>query len=299
MSQPKKFTSLGTLVFVVILCFACALTLSVLASALKAPQEEAKELDRSKQMLLAARIFNPNGYFQIKDKNGNYIPAKLSSAGNLVPGAVTDVASTSDIFQVYRKRIRSFLVDGQGHRTSFEKAGLNESQYLTDYRKEGYDRQPYKLVYEILPDDKTSQGVEGYIFHVTGFGLWDAIFGYLAVEPDAVHVIGISWYEHKETPGLGANITEPAWQSQFPEKMIFLPDADGSVNLEKSPIGITVVRGKVADAYPNSPKAKAAVDGMAGATLTGNGVTKAYKDTLSEYRPFLIEVGKDYKKNHA
>ncbi len=51
-----------------------------------------------------------------------------------------------------------------------------------------------------------------------------------------------------------------------------------------------MVRGKVSEVYGDSPKAKSAVDGMSGATLTGNGVTAAYKDVLEAYRAFLISA---------
>ena len=65
MSDPvapsQKFNDSSTLCFVVILCVVCALILSVLASALKDPQQQAIEFDRSKQMLLAARLFSVEG----------------------------------------------------------------------------------------------------------------------------------------------------------------------------------------------------------------------------------------------
>ncbi|HXF28444.1 MAG TPA: FMN-binding protein, partial [Chlamydiales bacterium] len=97
------------------------------------------------------------------------------------------------------------------------------------------------------------------------------------------------------TPGLGANIAEVPWQSQFPGKKVFQPDASGKTDFAKTALGITVVRGKVSDVIGAAPKAVTAVDGMAGATLTGNGVTKAYKDTLAPYRPFLLGLTKEKK----
>lgn len=130
-------------------------------------------------------------------------------------------------------------------------------------------------------------------------GLWDAIYGYLAVKPDGETVIGISWYEHKETPGLGANISEADWQSQFPGKLIFQPSPTGEVDLKAAPIGINVVKGKVAEVLGDVPKAKAAVDGMPGATLTGNGVTTAYRDVLAAYRPFFIKVHDETKEKQG
>ena len=64
-----------TLLFMVVLSLVCAIILSVLASALKEPQEMAKELDRSKQMLIAARILSPYGIFKCKMQKGiSFLP---------------------------------------------------------------------------------------------------------------------------------------------------------------------------------------------------------------------------------
>ncbi len=57
------------------------------------------------------------------------------------------------------------------------------------------------------------------------------------------------------------------------------------------------MKGKVADVFDQTPRAKSAVDGMAGATLTGNGVTDAYKNALAPYRPFLIRIHDEFEKN--
>ena len=131
---------------------------------------------------------------------------------------------------------------------------------------------------------------EGYVIPVNGFGLWDAIYGYLAVATDGNTVIGISWYDQKETPGLGANISEAPWQDLFPGKKIFQESADGKTEFKMTPLGIVVVKGKVSEVLGTNPKSKSAVDGMAGATLTGNGVTDAYRDVLGPYRPFLMKL---------
>ena len=292
--QPKKEqTNAQILTFVVILSFACALILSILASALQQPKEIAKELDRSEQMLIAAKIFSHEGYFLIEDENGEHQPAKFEN-GVLVPGSKEDRASSADILEIYKTRLVPFLVDNKGELTTFQKAKINYKNYIAEYKKTGYYKQPNKLIYEILPNKKSDELKEakpiGYVIPVNGAGLWDAIYGYLAVKPDGDTVIGISWYEQKETPGLGANIADAEWQSHFPGKMIFQESPDGSTDFKSASVGITVVKGKVAEALGDSPKAKSAVDGMAGATLTGNGVTNAYRDVLEAYRPFFIKI---------
>lgn len=301
MSKPKKAPSnTAVLSFIVCLSFVCALVLSVLASSLKEAQETAKELDRSEQMLIAARIFNAKNYFQIRNEAGEYVPAKHLKNGILVPGTVDDQPSSSDILTVFRKRMEAFLVDEQGNATTFQEADLDETTYTIENKKEGYAGLPLKLVYRILPNPdeqgQQSQEAEGYIIPVNGMGLWDAIYGYLAIDTDGITVIGISWYDQKETAGLGAVIAESGWQSQFPGKKIFLSETPGE-DLSRLPVGITVVRGKVSDVIGTGPKAGTAVDGIPGATLTGNGVMKAYSDCLDLYRPFLLRIVEESRKS--
>jgi Na+-transporting NADH:ubiquinone oxidoreductase subunit C len=276
-----------------VVSFISALILSVLAAALRVPQEEAKEFDRSKEMLIAARIYNEvKQTFQLK-VNGEYLPAVYKGNGILEVGTSKTVPTKVQILDVVRARLKPFLVDDQGNRYTFEEKKIDIDEYLSKNKKTGYANLPLKILYEILPNPGSSiKGSEGYVIPVSGFGLWDYIYGYIAIEPNGNDVIGISWYEQKETPGLGAEIAGPAWQSLFPNKKIFQSDSSGKTDYAKAPIGITVVRGKVKDTLGDSKKAMSAVDGMAGATLTGNGVTKAYKDTLTPYRPFFIKLAK-------
>lgn len=293
-----------TILFMVTLSFICALILSVLASALAEPKEIAKDLDRSKQMMIAAKILNHEGNFLIRDPSGNFVPAKYLKDGIVVPGTNEDFATRSQLLDVYKQRLVPMLVDSKGDLTTFKAQNIDEDRYLASYKKSGYYLQPYKLIYQILPnpssEEKLTEGKTapvGYVIPVNGYGLWDAIYGYLAIGLDGNTVIGATWYDQKETPGLGANIAEAYWQNLFPEKLIFQEGTDGKTDFKSAPIGITVVKGKVAEVLGGSPKAKSAVDGMAGATLTGNGVTDAYRQVLNAYRPFLIKLHEANQKS--
>lgn len=299
-SAPKAESSLQTIIFMVILSFICAFILASLASILAVPKEVAKDLDRSKQLLIAAKILSHNGYFTIFNEQGKVIPAKFEE-GKLIPGTEENQATQEQILDLYKNNVKSFLVNGQGEEVTFRQAGIDETEYVTNYKKSGYYKQPLKLIYEILSPiaketDEEGQKPVAYVIPVNGLGLWDAIYGYLAIKPDGNTVIGTSWYDQKETPGLGANISEPDWQSYFPEKKIFQPLASGETDFKTAPLGITVVKGKVRDVLGDSPKSKSAVDGMTGATLTGNGVTDAFREVLAAYRPFFIRLI-DQKKN--
>lgn len=290
--EKRNYTNAQVITFIVILSVVCALILSLLASALKEPKEIAKELDRSKQMMIAAKMLSHSGYFLIEEKDGKYAPAKYEKGGLLVPGSSNDIPGRQELLEVFQKRLIPYLVDATGNLTTFEKAGINLDDYVANYKKTGYYKEPLKLIYMIMPNSEKKEGEKpiGYVIPVNGFGLWDAIYGYIAIKPDGDTVIGISWYEQKETPGLGANISEEYWQSLFPGKLIFQESPNGTTDFKTAPIGITVVRGKVSEVLGTAPKAKSAVDGMAGATLTGNGVTEGYRAVLEPYRPFFIKL---------
>lgn len=231
-----------TLTFTFLLCLICATILSLLASSLREPQEKARLLDRNRQLLLATRLLQNNSPL-----------------------------SGDQILALYADKIRPMLTNDAGDALTFEEAQLNYAAYLDAHQKSGYASLPYKLYYQILPAD-------GVVIPINGFGLWDAIYGYLALQQDGKTVLGTTWYQQAETAGLGANIALPEWQAQFPGKQI-------------GPLGLTVVKGKVADLYPpDSPKARTSVDGISGATLTCKGVTDAYRECLAPYHNLLRRI---------
>jgi len=291
-----------TLVFITVLSIIAAIILSLLASVLEAPKVVAKDLDRSRQMMIAANILDREGSFLIDDGKGKPKKARLEN-GKLVAKSVDNIATQEQLLGIYKDRLQPLLVDSAGKLTTFEAAHINEQEYVSAHRKMGYYKQPLKLIYKILPQEKNNSDKElyanaaGWVIPVNGFGLWDAIYGYLAIASDGITVLGMTWYDHKETPGLGANIADAYWQEFFPGKKIFQQDASGNIDLNTAPLGITVVRGKVSEVYGSSSKANSAIDGMAGATLTGNGVTDAYTDVLKAYRPFLKHVNASYSTN--
>jgi len=297
---PKTtYTNSQVIIFVVILSFTCALILSLRASALEKPKEIAKEFNRSEQMMIAAKILSHDGYFLMENEKGDFIPAKYQKGGLLVQGSINDIPTRAELMEIYQKRLIPVLVDNKGDLTTFEKTNIDKDDYISKYKKTGYYKQPYKLLYKIMPNSEVSTAEDkpiGYVIPINGNGLWDAIYGYMAIKPDGNTIIGISWYEQKETPGLGADIASSFWQNLFPGKVIFQERPSGKTDFKTAAIGIVVVRGKVSNVLGNSPKAKSAVDGMAGATLTGNGVTESYSRVLSAYRPFFIKIHEENSK---
>ena len=306
-SKPKaKLSSeFRVIVFIIILCFVCGLLLAVVAFTLQESQDEAKEFDRNKQMLIAAKILNQEGYFEVLEDQ-KISPAYFDpEKKRIVPfkeEKIPPKATEEEIKEISKLRIRPLLTDSKGAVTTFEKEGISLPEYLAENKKGGYAPLPLKLFYALLPNDPAIENlsaediandlskVETLVIPVSGFGLWAPIYGYLAVSNDGDTIIGTTWYEHAETPGLGANITAPWWQKQFYGKLIFQESSNGKTQFNTAPLGIIVVKGKVKDAFGDSPKAKSAVDGISGATSTGDGVTAAYKASLNPYRSLFIRI---------
>lgn len=301
-SKKASYTDFQVLLFVVTMCFVCAFLLALAAYSLEKPQQAAKEFDQSKQMLIAAKILNHAGYFEILQEDGVASRARFDEEAQvLVPDPNAPLALDDHITELATLRIRPLLTDKEGAVFTLEEKNLTLSSYLAENKKGGYASLPFKLFYALLPNEpgvgsvaaaelaKDLSKVYVYVIPVSGFGLWAPIYGFIALGPKGDTVIGTTWYEHAETPGLGANITAPWWQNQFYGKVIFQESGVG-LDLKTADMGIIVVKGKVSDVYGRSPKAKSAVDGMSGATLTGDGVTQAYRNSLSPYRTFLMKV---------
>ena len=98
------------------------------------------------------------------------------------------------------------------------------------------------------------------------------MFGYIALKDDLNSVLGITFYKHGETPGLGAEVEKKWFQDNFIDKRIF--DENGDF------VSIAVAKGKALDQYHS-------VDGISGATMTSNGVTKLLATDLGRYMNYI------------
>lgn len=123
-----------------------------------------------------------------------------------------------------------------------------------------------------------------YIIPMRGKGLWDAIWGFVAVDKDFI-VHGV-YFDHKgETPGLGANIKERYFMDDFQGEQIMSGDVFK---------GIDVAKGN--NDPVNLRKDDNKVDALAGATITGNGVTAMIKKDVGLYIPYLKSLKNESQK---
>jgi Na+-transporting NADH:ubiquinone oxidoreductase subunit C len=135
-------------------------------------------------------------------------------------------------------------------------------------------REKYAKVYTLEGDD----GIEQVILPIRGYGLWGTLYGFLALEADGNTVVGLGYYDHKETPGLGGEVDNPNWKALWHGKKIY--DDSGDVSL-------SVIKGQVDT--QSDPNAEHKVDGLSGATLTSRGVQNMVRFWLGEngYAKFL------------
>jgi Na+-transporting NADH:ubiquinone oxidoreductase subunit C len=147
--------------------------------------------------------------------------------------------------------------------------------YLIDIKKEeAAAKNPnYQRRLPLFVGEKDNQTF--YIVPVRGKGLWDAVWGYVALDNQLV-VQGVFFDHAGETPGLGSNIKERFFMDDFKGEHIL----DGDTFK-----GITAAKG---NADPkNNDKTDCEVDAIAGATITGDGITAMLKKDLQLYLPYL------------
>ncbi|MCX2719228.1 Na(+)-translocating NADH-quinone reductase subunit C [Lentiprolixibacter aurantiacus] len=121
-------------------------------------------------------------------------------------------------------------------------------------------------------------GKKYYILPMYGKGLWDAIWGFISLNEDMV-VQGV-YFDHKgETPGLGANIKMRYFMDDFIGESIL----DGNRYT-----GIAVAKGN--NDPVNEIKDDNEVDALAGATITGNGVSAMIRESVNLYRNYLETI---------
>lgn len=243
-----------------IIGFSVALTIvlgTLLASAavmLKERQDIAKLLDNKKQILSA-----------------------------VMP---VDGLSEQELQKAYETRIKGMVVDFNGQQVFENRAGQkvereNAGQFaLAVNTKKEYKRSPADRLYPVFKymSEDNPDKVEAYILPLYGNGLWDNIWGYLAVEQKSDKswdtIKGVSFDHKGETPGLGARITTKEVQNRYKGKKLFDESGNFAVRMLKG-------ENNGVEDHPHK------VDGMSGATITANGVNDMMESYVGHYKEFL------------
>ncbi|HWA35476.1 MAG TPA: NADH:ubiquinone reductase (Na(+)-transporting) subunit C [Cyclobacteriaceae bacterium] len=202
----------------------------------------------------------------LKDKQDYNIAQEQKK--NILSSVIT-LNETDDVDAIYNRRVKAFVLDYQGNVVTGKK--VQDVVVASEYKKAPKDR--LLPVYEFRSEADTSK-VEYAVMPVYGYGLWNNIWGFVAVKSDFSTVQGVKFQHAGETPGLGARIASEEIQDRFKGKTIF---ENGTLT------SIAIQKGEGQDYSANPHK----VDGMSGATLTGKGVNNMLKDYLACYENYL------------
>ena len=243
-----------TLIVALSLCLVCSALISFSAVEVRDLQEANKALDKQTKILSAAGLL-------VDDKEVsslfNSIEIKIV---NLETGLFDSSISIEDFDE------SSF---SRNPNTSIE---LNSDTDIALLKR----RENFQSIY--LHYD--NEDLNAIILPVRGYGLWGTMKGYLALESDLQTIIGLEFFDHKETPGLGGEIVNPRWKAIWKGKEVYSDAGD---------VVISVIKGSV---DKRNEKAKYQVDGLSGATITSNGVTNLLSFWLGEmgYGPLIKQI---------
>lgn len=236
------------------LCVICSVLVSTAAILLKPIQERNKQLDRQRNILIAAGLLKPK----------EFAPASLIAERFAAIEPVVIDLKTGDIIKT----------DGTIADAYEESRDPTLSDALDKNDLAKIRRVAHRATIYLLKDRCGT--TERYIFPIYGKGLWSTMHGFLALKSDLATVAGITFYDHGETPGLGGEIANPQWQQKWRNKRIFAE----RISSESAALPqLQIVR----HGTPQPPQTAAyQVDGIAGATLTCNGVTNTIRFWLGQ-----------------
>ena len=247
------FSTGYTFGFAAVVCVVCSLSVATLSLSLKDMQDDNRR----------------------RDLQGNILGAVgIPEDGRKLTG--------DEIDTLYEERIEFRAVDASGKildAAAADKDGDGDvdpdDEKLALAAVKGTDEIPDLLGVYVRKDGK-SEGA--YAIPVNGKGLWGPISGYIALDPKAREVTGVTFFAPKETPGLGYEITTDKFKAQWVgEKVV---DDSGAVKT------ITVYKGQC----PGGDADKHCVDGVSGATITSRGVDDMVAEALDWYDPYLKQL---------
>ena len=252
MSSKETIGKTVTVAF--LLCIVCSIVVASSVVLLKPIQQKNKALNLKANILAAAGLLNEGATASEIEEAFSSIKAKLVDleTGEYVEPEV-----------VGRKEALAY-----DQRRAAKDPKLSESIPSDEDIASIKRRVRYAKVYLVEQDGQ----IDTIILPVSGYGLWSTLHGFLALEEDANTVVGLGFYEHAETPGLGGEVDNPRWKANWPGKKIY--------DLEQGwDPKIQVAKGSVDKSRDD---AKYQVDGLSGATLTSRGITNLMQYWMGE-----------------
>jgi len=261
--MPQRDSLFNTLLVATVLCVVCSLAVSSAAVILRPLQEANEKLDQQKNILDATGLAigeygvpaSQLSRDQIEELN-SWISAKLV---DLETGEYVDDVDIDryDMVEATSKEDTSVAIE--------------DPEY-----DPGEPRRP-KIMKVFFVKQPGSEKIQQVVLPIFGKGLWGTLYGYLALRDDLDTIQGITFYQHKETPGLGGEVDNPSWKAQWEGVKLYDEDGKPAALVYKGP------------APAGNPYA---VDGLSGATITSRGVTNLIRYWASDdgYGPYLDKL---------
>lgn len=260
--MPPKDSIANTFIVSLVLCIVCSLLVSGAAVSLKPRQKRNQELDQKRNIIAAAALAED--------------PKALSG---------------DEIESIYEAQVTRELLD----LTTFDYVSEPDEKFdplkaakdnETNVDVEGsFDigmakRESQTWVFLIKGDDGE---LEKVVLPIYGMGLWGPLYGYVAVDKDFRTIQGLTYYQHKETPGLGGEVDNDQWKAKWVGRQIWetgKPREDANLRLG------------VAKGSPISEEADYKVDGLSGATITSRGVEAMLRYWFSDngFGPYIEKL---------
>ena len=182
------------------------------------------------------------------------------------------IQAGEDVSADFKKYVtEGFLVDANGAKSGNLDDAFKAASALASKsgKFENVDKYPV-LVFN-------NNGEQKYIVPIDGAGLWDRIWGFVSLKNDFNTIDGVVFDHAGETPGLGAEMTNPNWSNQFNGKVM----SEGG-----NFVGVKIYKGDA------SKDPKHGIDAITGSTMTSNGVEAMVNDCLKKYKGFKQSLGK-------
>ena len=244
-----------TLIVAFSLCVICSVVVSSAAVVLKPKQLQNQALDRKSNILQVTQLYKPGD--DIEEKYAELITPRVV---NLETGEYSESLDpdTYDQFDAARDPATSRTLSGDD-----DIAGIGRQE-------------KFSTVYLVGNPDDPDQ----IVMPIRGQGLWGLMEGFLSVRGDGNTIVGLSYYDQSETPGLGGEVDNPRWKAKWDGKKIY---EDGDFQDPQ----IQLVKGGASGEYE--------VDALSGASLTSRGVTNMLRFWLSDegYAPYLARFHDD------
>lgn len=251
-----------TILFAVAMVVVVGSLLAFTASSLKPQIKENERMEKQQNILYALGINENEGTGDIAFISTKEVAEKFST--NVSEQLVLESKNGKIIGQMTRQEFMDSKDEGKG-----------KEPYLIDVKKQQARAKEGKSRFLPLFVGK-KDGKTVYIAPIRGKGLWDAIWGFVALDENMV--VKGTFFDHAgETPGLGSNI----------KQRYFMDDFYGERLLTEAGVfkGIAVAKGN--NDPKNERKEDHAVDALAGATITGDGISAMIKKDLKLYMPFF------------